>query len=156
MQQIDIKGNLPLVGLKEQLFKLVQLEKISLKNIEVIDIKAICNFFNSDLGKRVLASNYVKREMPFSMMVKAKEFYHKVEDNNEEIFIQGIIDVLFAENDKLILVDYKTDKSFNTAQLVEKYRVQLDLYSRAVENIFKKSVAEKYLYLFNGNKSIKI
>ena len=156
MQYIDIKGDLSLGGLKEQILDLVKAEKVAMKNIADIDIQAIHDFFNSDLGKRLLTSNDVKREMPFSMMIKAREFYPEVTDDSEEIFIQGIIDVLFTENDKLILVDYKTDKSFNSFKLMEKYKLQLELYGRAVERIFKKPVAEKYLYLFNGNKSIRI
>ena len=94
--------------------------------------------------------------MPFGMMVKACEFYHEVTTETEEIFIQGIIDLLFMENDKLILVDYKTDKGVAIAEVVAKYKLQLELYSRAIEAIFKKPVAEKYLYLFSNNSSIRV
>ena len=60
------------------------------------------------------------------------------------------------ENDKLILVDYKTDKGVAIAEVVAKYKLQLELYSRAIEAIFKKPVAEKYLYLFSNNSSIRV
>lgn len=73
----------------------------------------------------------------------------------KKFFIQGIIDLLFMENDKLILVDYKTDKGVAIAEVVAKYKLQLELYSRAIEAIFKKPF-EKYLYLFSNNSSIRV
>ena len=41
-------------------------------------------------------------------------------------------------------------------EVVAKYKLQLELYSRAIEAIFKKPVAEKYLYLFSNNSSIRV
>ena len=41
-------------------------------------------------------------------MINAKVYYPQAEDN-DTIFIQGIIDLLVEEDDGLILLDYKTD-----------------------------------------------
>ena len=156
MQYLDFQQDLSLSGLKIQLEELVRSEKIAKEQAVKVDLETVAAFFNSDLGQRLLKADLVKREMPFGMMVKACEFYHEVTTETEEIFIQGIIDLLFMENDKLILVDYKTDKGVAIAEVVAKYKLQLELYSRAIEAIFKKPVAEKYLYLFSNNSSIRV
>ena len=65
------------------------------------------------------------------------------------ILVQGIIDLYYI-NDKneLILVDYKTDyiPKGKTVNLEEKYRVQLDLYKKALENSLKRKVDKAMIY----------
>ena len=72
--------------------------------------------------------------------------------------VQGVIDVLFEEEDGFTLVDYKTDyaREDNIQQLVETYQIQLDLYARAVEKILRQKVKEKILYSFTLGRAISI
>ena len=53
-----------------------------------------------------------------------------------------------------VLLDYKTDR--DAPDLAERYRVQIELYTQAVEALLKISVAEKYLYLLNGARLIEM
>jgi ATP-dependent helicase/nuclease subunit A len=65
---------------------------------------------------------------------------------------------LFEDERGLVLLDYKTDavKVGDVPNLGERYRVQLELYSKAVERIFKKPVTEKYLYFFDGKHLVTV
>ena len=59
----------------------------------------------------------------------------------------------------IILVDYKTDKCTSKAEqlaVAKKYEKQLILYARAMEKILKKSVKDKYLYLFSPQSVVKL
>jgi len=61
---------------------------------------------------------------------------------------EGCIDLLFAEGERLVLVDYKTD-DIEAAQLPEAiaaHRAQLDLYRDAVRQLTGKYPAETLLY----------
>lgn len=73
----------------------------------------------------------------------------------ETIILQGVIDCFFEEEDGLVLVDYKTDKYQNKEEVLSKYTIQLDCYAKALVQILKKRVKNKYLYLFYGNDVIE-
>jgi ATP-dependent helicase/nuclease subunit A len=45
-------------------------------------------------------------------------------------------------------VDYKTDKVTDAKELVNRYGIQLDLYSKALEQLTRKKVKEKLIYSF--------
>jgi ATP-dependent helicase/nuclease subunit A len=75
----------------------------------------------------------------------------------EKVIIQGIIDCLVDEGDGFFLLDYKTDilAPDQLEILLERYRVQLDFYARAVEDILCRPVKDKFLYLFHRDLAIK-
>ena len=71
--------------------------------------------------------------------------------------MQGIIDLYYITKDEeLILVDYKTDKVKEEAELIEKYKIQLDIYKKALEKALKRKVDSVYIYSTNLGKEIKI
>ena len=69
--------------------------------------------------------------------------------------LQGVIDCCFEEDDGLVLVDYKTDYYENQAEILAKYTIQLEYYEKALGQILKKTVKNKYLYLFYGDDVIE-
>ena len=60
------------------------------------------------------------------------------------------------ENDNLILVDYKTDFVKNEQELINEYKVQLEIYKKALSEALKKDVKEVYIYSIHLNKAIKM
>ena len=71
--------------------------------------------------------------------------------------MQGIIDVLFEEeNGDYILLDYKTDRKISAATARTRYQFQIDLYCDAVETILDKPVKERYLFLLDTGKEVKM
>ena len=88
-------------------------------------------------------------------MLQAKRFYPEVQDETEQIFIQGIIDVLFEEEDGgLVLLDYKTDRDTDPQRIAARYALQIRLYSEAAEAILGKKIKERYLYLLHNNSIV--
>lgn len=66
--------------------------------------------------------------------------------------MQGIIDLYYIDkNDNLILVDYKTDYVPNgdVKILEEKYKVQLDIYKKALEEATGKKVYKAMIWALN-------
>ena len=101
------------------------------------------------------------REQPFVMGLPAS----RLKDSfpaEETVLIQGIIDVFFEEEDGYVLLDYKTDAVSAPEELVKRYRVQLDYYSEALEQIFGdtagggKPVKERILYSFKLGEEIQV
>ena len=79
------------------------------------------------------------------------------EEYGEEFtVIQGIADCVFEENGSLVIVDYKTDRSPDHEKALRRYRIQVDLYSEAVQAILNRPVAERYLYLLQSGQLVKV
>ncbi|MBC8015155.1 MAG: PD-(D/E)XK nuclease family protein, partial [Sporomusaceae bacterium] len=156
MQHIDLQGNLQTEGIKIQLADMVTKEMILPEHADQVDISGIVAFFQSSLGQRLCRSGKVHRELPFSLMLPAERFDDEMTGSGEDVFIQGVIDALFVEDDGLVLLDYKTDWVKESAELAERYAVQLNLYAEAVERIYKQPVKEKYLYVFSTKEAVRL
>ena len=66
----------------------------------------------------------------------------------EKVLIQGIIDVFFIEEDRIVLLDYKTDVISSMQELWNRYEVQLTYYEEALQKLMNLPVKEKVLYSF--------
>lgn len=74
------------------------------------------------------------------------------------VLIQGTIDAYWEEDGAYILADYKTDRIApgEEKELAEKYRVQLEYYKLALEQITEIPVREMYIYAVTTGKSVKL
>ena len=109
----------------------------------------IDEFLKSSIVERAKRSTQVRREVPFVVRKKACEIYENVE-SDEYILIQGIIDMCFLEDNKWVIIDYKTNKVTpqNTKeQILEEYKTQLNIYRQALEDITGKEAAQVGVYL---------
>ena len=66
------------------------------------------------------------------------------------------MDAYFAEDGKLVIVDYKTDCVRSEKELIDRYHVQLDYYAQALERLTGMQVAEKIIYSFTLGKEITL
>lgn len=113
----------------------------------VVNPMEIYNFLISDIGirmKRASNAGLLKREQPF------------VIKDESGMLVQGIIDAYFIEDNEIVLVDYKTDVVNSGEELIEKYRVQLDYYGKALERLLKLPVKEKIIYSRRLKESVII
>lgn len=156
MQHIDIYGDTTPDGIVAQLDSLMSRELLLPEQVAAIDARAVALFYDSALGRRMKEAAWHKREMAFSLMVPAERYYPNLAGCDEKIFIQGIADCLFADGDGLVLIDYKTDRVKDGAELVSRYRVQLELYAEAIEKILGKPVKEIYLYVFSTGEVVPV
>lgn len=118
--------------------------------------REIAHYLNSELAYRIRRANSVSREIPFTLAVSADEL--QIADSSEHTLVQGIIDLAFEENGKLIIVDYKTNYILpeNFTAFCIHYKKQLDLYEKALRIITKKPVSEKYLYLLREGRGVLV
>ena len=86
---------------------------------ESLDREKLSKFFSSELYKRYSQAEYSKREMRFLTEMTVGELRPEISDNlsQEKILVQGAVDMLFYEDDGLVIVDFKTDRG-NTAELL--------------------------------------
>jgi ATP-dependent helicase/nuclease subunit A len=124
-------------------------ELLTQEQHELVDKNKICAFFQSEVASRMAEADKrgdLFREKPFVM-------------EHEGVLVQGIIDVFWLEDDKIVLLDYKTDRVETADELVQRYQTQLDLYAKALSNIFSvgktmKMQTENLIYSFCFNDVI--
>ena len=127
--------------------------KFSDEERSLLSDRSLYGFFNSDLGQRLIASKRVERELPFSMLFDGNRVYPDVE-NGERLFLQGIIDTVFVEDDQWVLVDYKTDRIKSGDELIRRYKIQMDLYKEALERLTNMPVKASYIYSFRLHEAV--
>ncbi|WP_150266395.1 UvrD-helicase domain-containing protein [Paenibacillus tepidiphilus] len=170
MQHVPLDSPVDLAVVEETLARLTRVAILSAEQAEAIDPAQAAAFYDSELGGRLLAASWKRREQPFSYMLPASEAYLGLEFLDESasaaagadggVLIQGIIDCLFRENGRLILLDYKTDAVLEhtggLGVLKEKYRFQLELYVKALQDILGEPVEEIWLYFFDGGHAVRL
>lgn len=142
-------------SISDMLDSLAREGKFSPEERGVISDSSLLKFFTSPLGERLINAKRIEREMPFSMLFDAKRVYPHVE-SGESLFLQGIIDTAFEEDGAWVLVDYKTDRVKTEAELIKRYKIQMDLYKEALEHLTGKPVKETYIYSFRLHKAVSL
>ncbi len=164
MQHLPLHARLSRKEIEQYLGKLVNEEKLTENEIDVIDIEAIEQFFSSHIASLMMSSEKIEREVPFTYTLDAQDVYRDWENNNEEkVLIQGVVDCIIYTDDGLIVLDYKTDRigdqdiSLDMLTMLKKrYKIQVDLYKRALEDILQKPVKDTYLYFFDQHLEIQM
>ncbi|MDI4646631.1 UvrD-helicase domain-containing protein [Cohnella sp. F6_2S_P_1] len=125
---------------------------------ERVDIAA---FFRTELYARMSRAARLWREWPFSAGISAAEAHPSVAPGDmlgETVLIQGVLDCLFDDGERLVLVDYKTDavpdRDWQAA--AEKHRFQMEMYARAVEGIMERKVDEGHIYFVEGGVCVRL
>ena len=140
-------------NLQAEVKRLVENGFITLKQAELLKIQQIKSFFSSEAYNIIKKSNKIYKEKSFILEVNAGEIFKK--SKNQKILIQGIIDCLAEIDGKLIIIDYKTDKTDeNTIKRL--YKEQMKYYKYAIEKLTKKQVKLCIIYSTCLNKTIKI
>lgn len=125
---------------------------------KAINKKKVLFFMNSPMaGRLCLAAKAGKlwKEQPFMLGISADRLSDEFPDT-EQVLVQGIIDVFFEEDGEIVLLDYKTDVIDSGDELADRYRVQLDYYSEALQRLTGKKVKERILYSFYLGKEVRV
>lgn len=140
--------------------KLVEEKKLSKADAKLIWNQRIVNFLTSQTAKRMRVAEkrgQIYRETQFVVGIPARKLYEESE-SEELILLQGVIDVYFEEEGKLVLLDYKTDSVYEGQEdvLITRYGKQFELYKMALEQMTGEVVGEMILYSFGLGKEIWI
>lgn len=161
MEHIDLSRCDTEEQVAEQIDEAGQRKLLTEEETACLNPKDFAVFASSEVGQRMRQAQQMgllKREQPFVFGISAAQLDEQWPDS-ETILVQGIIDAYFYEGDEIVLVDYKTDKVSRTTgaeELVRRYRVQLDQYAQALEQLTGKRVKEKIIYSFTLNQEISV
>ncbi len=137
---------------------LVDKKKLSEESAAFIRESDIQDFLASDIARRMheaALGDRLYREQPFVISVKASDIDRGYPDS-ERVMVQGIIDAFFMEDDKVVVVDYKTDSVSDEQILIDRYQAQLDYYERALKQLLGVAKSEKVIYSVHLSKEIQL
>lgn len=134
---------------------------ISEAQLERVDQDSIITLFNSETGAEIRAAaerGGLERELKMLFPMKASEVYGDPGPGDAEIIVQGVADCVCLSEDGAALIDYKTDSctAEQAAALAEKYRVQIECYTRGIEAILGVSVKKRIIYFLTPGTAVEI
>lgn len=159
MQHLELSSIRSEEQLQQQVELLLQKELLSEEQLKAVDPSKLLRFIDSPLGQRMRAIK-LNKEIPFNMEIGCDELYKDLAQGScsgHKVMLQGVIDCYFEEEDGLVLVDYKTDYIPDSSDFIkERYQVQIDCYTKALERITGKNVKERYIYLFHNGEILEV
>lgn len=112
-----------------------------------IRLEHVLDFFDgSELGQMIQKNvDKIHREAPFAMLKEDPE-------SKEKFVVRGIVDAYLLLEDRLVLLDYKTDKYTNSEEIKDRYQGQMALYAEALSKSYHIDQVDKYLVLLGGER----
>lgn len=153
LQHLKLEEGLDEAGIAEQAALMIQKELLLPEDILHIRKDWLAGLFSSSLGKRMLASSQVLREIPFVIL---RDYRELGGDAEGEVLVQGVIDCCFREEEGWVLLDYKTDGFSDSFRAIEKYGNQIRLYKTALMELTGEPIKESWLYLMKSGDSVLV
>lgn len=163
-------GDVSLGGLRAQAERLCQRGILSQAELEAIDFSSLARFFATPLGERIVrasqdngAASRFWRELAFTMRLPARAFWDQEirdpgEPGHDVVVVQGAIDCLVREDDRFLLIDYKTDRvePGREAEAAKRYHWQVRLYREFVSRSAPGAHVEPYLVFLETGQAVKM
>ena len=115
-------------------------------------------FVNSALIDRAVKAQAVYKEYRFNIRIPARRVNPAIDERfgDESVILQGAVDLAFVEDGELVIVDYKTDRVKRPEMLIDRYRVQLELYREALEQCLGLPVKECIIYSVHHQQEMRV
>ena len=141
-------------GVRDELERLTASKHLSQRQAEAVDVPSVLRLFGSELGRRIMAADNMRREFRFSLLCPAESFFEGGE--GEKVLLQGVVDCLIEEKGELTVIDYKTDRvrGSELAERAKSYAGQLRAYAIAVGRITGKPVKQCALYFLDSGETV--
>lgn len=152
IQRLDERKDYELKDIQNMILNLVEKEIITQNEADAIDVDLIYQYTKSQLFEELRQAKEVHKEQPFYINIPAKEVIREAENSKKNILVQGIIDLYYIDkNDNLVLIDFKTDYISNEPnakeKILDKYKVQLEIYKTALEQALNRKTSKTALCL---------
>jgi len=106
-------------------------------------------FIDSDLGRRALASKERRAEMRIAIGIQGDPRHVEAAAARRA---RGVIDLVFVEDGRVVVIDYKTDASIATGG----HELQVAAYKRAASEIYGLPAEAWVFYLYGGGRALLV
>ena len=153
LQHIPLDHPVTVGVIDDMIGRLINKHFITPDEKQYIRVDHILRFYNSPLGLRLQRSGEVYRELPFSLLLDPRTMQPANDSGDDTVLLQGIMDCIFVEENRFVLLDYKTDKT-DTKTLTDRYKTQMTYYLAAAKCLFTQKKHECYLCALETGENI--
>lgn len=123
-----------------------------------VPVSVLVDYLTSDFATRLAKADWIRREIPFTFLVPWGALTgNEAAENAGETAVQGVMDLVAGEGEKLLLVDFKSDSvNRDFRDYSQRYRMQLAVYAEACKRAFGKLPDEVYLYYLRAGREERI
>jgi len=153
MQRIRFSACFDAASVEREINRLRDEKLISAEQASLVDPAWIASFFETELGRKIAASETLLREFKFSILVPVQ-----TSGGTEEVLLQGVVDCALIEQDGITVLDFKTDYVTDETlpEVAAKYYPQIEAYADALSRIYQKKIKAAYLYFFRMNRFVNV
>jgi ATP-dependent helicase/nuclease subunit A len=163
LQMVDLQHLLDAETLRHQAASLVRQQALSPEQGRSLDCEAIARFWNSEVGRQILAAApAVHREIPFTARftredLAAAGMVASLPDG-EFVVVQGSIDLAVIRDDDIWILDFKTDAitEADFPGAVDNYAPQLRLYGSALSRIYGRPVTARWIHFLKLSRTVEV
>jgi ATP-dependent helicase/nuclease subunit A len=161
LQHLDFQRPCDQDDLQQQLSDLIETGHLSGEDAEGIMLDAVAWFFTTALGQRIRENaTQTRREVAFISRIKPEQYEAGVTacEPRDVLLVRGMIDLVLDHEDSLEILDYKTDTvdPDQCAARAESYRLQLELYARALSDICQRPVNAQWLVFLHARQIVHL
>jgi len=165
LQHFSFENAADLKSLEMEARRLEKENILSAEERAVLDLDALGNFWNSQIGREIHASaKFVKRELAFTAKFSPAELAEIVGEKSaaglekEFVVVQGVADLVVLLPKEIWLVDFKTDevRANDLAEKIKTYEPQLRLYANALAKIYSHPVTNCRLHFLSARKTVDV
>ena len=150
MENLDLAA----ASAEEELDRMQGDNTITADERKAVDTAELQSFLDSDIASRAKKSPHVERE--FRIFTTVNKTGLPDPEDDDLSFVQGVADMFFEEDGKIVLVDYKTNRNTTPEKLIEEYKGQLEIYKKALSEMTGMEVGECLLFSFSLKRSISV
>ncbi|MCM1530253.1 MAG: UvrD-helicase domain-containing protein [Alistipes sp.] len=138
--------------------RLRQLGYLTAAQADSIPVEKITPFFGSSVYRKLMSAKSYQRELKFTVAAAELDIDDEIVKKfmGTDVMIKGIVDLMYEEEDGIVIVDYKSDRGVSANALRERYRKQLEIYKAALELTTGKRVKGLSLYSIELEQEIVI
>lgn len=134
--------------------KLVEQNIISEEVAKHLNIKHITNAIEK-IAPLITPNLKILKEQQFILSDNYNNIIKK-SSNTQKVIIQGVVDLVLINGNEAIIVDFKTNKKTSKEKLIENYKLQLNIYAKAVLYGFNLKEVKSLIYSFELNQLIEV
>lgn len=136
----------------KEIKRLVAEGKITDESALLLDKTKLTKIISADVFDQ-LEGYELYREQPFVVSLPANEVSDRTSTSG--VLVQGVIDLLAVKDGKAIIIDYKNSHK-SADELKDRYRLQLEIYKKAVEKALRLTVEKTFLFNLTTLESIEV
>jgi ATP-dependent helicase/nuclease subunit A len=165
LQQVALEHAADVAALEAEAGRLEREKVLSADERAALQLEDIAAFWNSEPGRKIRAqAANVRRELAFTARFSPAELAaitgakSEPELKDEFVVVQGVADLVVLLPEEIWLVDFKTDeiRKDELPDRIKTYTPQLKLYALALEKIYSRPVAARWLHFLAARTTAEL